>query len=119
MMLYINLLCFFSRSKSYKWLIDTRSSMLYRQHDKNELGVNRGLKSFIKRVKIVLNGTAINQSRKIAIFLEIDKKPEIKNLLFSNKKSYLYMLINFNHCRRRFLDQIYFLFACIFLFFLK
>ena len=77
----------------------------------NELGMNRGFKSFYKRFTIVMSGVAMEQSRQIATYIKIDKDKNIKKMLFSKKKSYFFMIINFTQCRRRLIDQIYFLFA--------
>ena len=43
----------FSRSSGYKWHIDKVPKMRYRQHQENQVGVNRGLKAMLKRIRLV------------------------------------------------------------------
>ncbi len=46
----------FSRAAGYKWFIDPKSTMLYRQHVANLEGVNRGLWAILKRLSLIKNG---------------------------------------------------------------
>ena len=52
---------FFARINNYKWHIDNFSGLRYRQHDNNQLGANIGLKTKIKRIRIILNSSFLNQ----------------------------------------------------------
>jgi len=50
------LVYFIFRFNKMKWIIDTESYLLYRQHSVNVAGVNKGVKAKIKRVKLLFNG---------------------------------------------------------------
>ncbi|MDA7851303.1 glycosyltransferase family 2 protein [Gammaproteobacteria bacterium] len=54
------LIYFIFRINNLGWYIDTQSHLLYRQHDSNVAGVNRGLNAKLKRVKILFNGWYIS-----------------------------------------------------------
>lgn len=41
------------RSKSLKWVIDENSYILYRQHSNNDTGANKGIKAFLKRIRLI------------------------------------------------------------------
>ena len=42
----------FARSRNYNWYLDSEFTLMYRQHNDNETGVNSGgLKSFMIRLK--------------------------------------------------------------------
>jgi rhamnosyltransferase len=43
----------FCRHNGYKWFIDTKPSMMYRQHESNQAGANYGPRTYIKRFKQV------------------------------------------------------------------
>lgn len=47
----------FSRSKKFKWLIDTYPGILYRQHNSNQVGANIGAIQAIKRLQKLKDGT--------------------------------------------------------------
>lgn len=46
----------FSRNRGWLWWIDPRSTMLYRQHEENEFGVNNGLKAALDRWDKMMKG---------------------------------------------------------------
>ena len=104
----------YCRSFQYKWHIDSGSTMLYRQHDTNQVGVNSGLPAFIHRVKFVFSGQALKQS---LLFSRINPS---SNSFFSDETSIsrielLNLAFNSNNCRRRLRDKVFFFFSCIFL----
>jgi rhamnosyltransferase len=45
----------FFRSKRFRWLIDDKPLMRYRQHDSNQVGFNSGFKAYLKRISMVRN----------------------------------------------------------------
>lgn len=63
---------FYCRSLGLSWFIDDESYIFYRQHEGNVWGLNVGLKSFLKRIKLILDGEYRNQIK--------------NNLLLSPKK---------------------------------
>ncbi|WP_375239823.1 glycosyltransferase [Aurantibacter sp.] len=91
----------FARIKGYRWYIDSKVSMKYRQHKNNEFGANSGLKTFLNRWKKSRDGWYRKQILKTAEFCEfeneqirllkrdyyIDRIKLIKNLLEYRRKT--------------------------------
>jgi rhamnosyltransferase len=94
----------FSRSRKYKWHIDKNPTMLYRQHKHNQFGANISLKSYIIRLKKILNGW---------YFCEVNK---ISNLLSLPEPTFKFIILNLFSLRRRTIENFYIL---IFSFFIK
>ena len=106
------LLYAYTRSKFGSWYINKKVYVLYRQHNKNELGTNFTVKGFIKRLRTIFNGYAIDQARLIYNILDIDN--EFMNKIF--KKNYIagfYQIINFYKFRRSPMGKIAFIFVGI------
>jgi rhamnosyltransferase len=95
----------FARSKNYKWYIDTKPSMLYRQHNNNVIGANVGIKSAMIRWRKIRQGWLIDQALLIA---EVIKYPDNKSII-SLKRFGLFdrfkLIINARFFRRRLRDQ--------------
>ncbi len=72
----------FARSHKYKWFVDEKISMKYRQHSNNEFGANSGLKALYNRWKRARLGWYREQILLIAKFCDIDNK--ITNRLNNN-----------------------------------
>ncbi len=106
----------YARSKGYKWIIDSESHMLYRQHSNNQLGANSGRKQFVKRVKDILSGYGIHQTVNTIHFLEMEKEPFVDKWLNKGRKGYFYLLTKSKWCRRRKNDQLLFWFSCLSMF---
>lgn len=106
----------YARSKGYKWIIDSDSHMLYRQHSNNQLGANSGRKQFIKRVNDILSGYGIHQTVNTIQFLKMDKDSFVEKWLNKGRKGYFYLLTKSIWCRRRKKDQLLFWFSCISMF---
>ncbi len=51
----------FARTRGYKWIIDEISSLKYRQHKFNDLGVNLGIRAIIKRLSLIKDYKYANQ----------------------------------------------------------
>lgn len=47
----------YARYNHYAWHIDDYSSLLYRQHNSNQVGANKGIKQKIKRLNLIRNGS--------------------------------------------------------------
>lgn len=47
----------FVRARGGRWHIDPRSNMLYRQHGRNEIGVNAGWRAALNRLRLVRSGS--------------------------------------------------------------
>jgi rhamnosyltransferase len=46
----------FARQRRFKWVIDSRPGMYYRQHERNQIGANIGVRAAWSRLKNVLSG---------------------------------------------------------------
>lgn len=106
----------YARSKNYKWFIDKKPHMMYRQHGNNQLGANSGLKQFKKRIHDITSGYGIKQSIYTVNFLCMEKNDFVKKWFKKGRKGYIYLAMHSNLCRRRKKDQILFLFSCIAMF---
>ena len=107
------LLYAFSRSKQYKWYIDPKPSMLYRQHPNNQVGANIGLQAFLIRAKKILNGWGLNQSLLISQAIGLDSNIFVSSWAKGNRLGYLKLGVHFWQCRRKPKDKFLFLMACI------
>ena len=77
----------FSRENNYKWYIDKKPTMRYRQHTLNQVGANDGLKAKIKRLKKVFSSWYRNEIIKIIKVLKIENKYNFSKYILN--KSYL------------------------------
>lgn len=105
----------FSRSKGYKWYIDSHPSMLYRQHSNNQVGTNIGIKAFIHRAKFVVSGKAIEQARLLATLCNLEQENFVKNWHKKNRIGMLYLACHANQCRRKTGEKVIFFFSCLLL----
>lgn len=103
----------FARANNYKWIIDPKPGMLYRQHENNQIGMNNGIKAFLKRAEKIINGYGFEQAQKIAFVTGADKDSYIKELLSGSRKRFLLLALNAKHCRRKRIDVLYLLFASL------
>jgi rhamnosyltransferase len=110
------LLYAFSRAYKYPWFIDSKSSILYRQHANNQFGANVGFSAFLIRAKKVLNGWGFDQSNSIAKAVGMADSQFVKTWSTGTRIGYLRLGLHFMQCRRKFRDKFLFLFACISLF---
>jgi rhamnosyltransferase len=104
----------FARANNFTWVIDKRSSMLYRQHESNQIGVNVGWNSFWRRMKKILSGHGFEQSLLIANLIDACSLPVVKKGLLGGQLGYLWLALHANQCRRRNLDQFWFFILCVF-----
>lgn len=105
----------FARSNNFPWMIDTWSSMQYRQHAHNQIGVNAGLRSFWLRARKILNGYGFEQSLLIADLLNLSSLPLVQRGLRGGRLGYLWLALCANQCRRKRMDQLWFFISCVFL----
>jgi len=109
----------FARSHNYPWVIDSWSSMQYRQHAHNQLGVNSGWRSFWLRVRKILNGYGFEQSLLIADLVQASALPVVQRGLRGGRLGYLWLALRATQCRRKRIDQIWFFISCVLLALLK
>jgi len=92
----------FFRSNGMKWWIDDKPLMLYRQHAKNQVGYNYGLKAIISRLSLIQKKWYRNQILLIMQVINLSKAND-----FILKRSFL--IKNFYQLRRRTRDAMFLL----------
>lgn len=92
----------FFRSNGYKWFIDSKVGMLYRQHSSNQFGANVSMRSYINRIILIRNGWYFGQVLKISKLLKLTTP--YKSFVFSN----------FTQVRRTKRDTLFLLFLYLF-----
>ncbi|MGE1094165.1 glycosyltransferase [Pseudomonas zeae] len=102
----------FARSHQFKWFIDPVPSMLYRQHDSNQVGANTGLAPLISRYKTIHGGWWFAQVRLIASLVGQSREPFVDTWLELGRRQLLTLSFNAWICRRRFRDKVFFFFIC-------
>lgn len=105
----------FARSHNYKWYIDKYSSMLYRQHENNQVGVNTGYKAFLYRMRFVLSGKALEQSVLLARLCGLASHPFVNRWCDLSRSGFFYLAFNADKCRRKPSEKILFLLSCLLL----
>lgn len=109
----------FARSHNFPWVIDSWSSMQYRQHAHNQIGVNAGWRSFWFRVKKILNGYGFDQSLLIADLIGASPLPVVQQGLRGGRLGYLWLALRATQCRRKRIDQLWFFISCVLLAMIK
>lgn len=97
----------FARTQGYRWTIDSRSFVHYRQHGENVIGANNGLKSALNRYRLSRQGWYKLQTALFVEMFEVDKFRGRLNDCF-------YLLRHVKHFRRKKLDRL--VLAMLFLF---
>ena len=106
----------YARANGYSWFIDENPSMLYRQHQNNEIGVNNGKKALLHRAKFILSGKAMEQSSLIATLCRLETNSFVKKWHQHSRFGMLYLATKANKCRRKPSHRIYFILSCLLLF---
>ncbi|WP_339452039.1 glycosyltransferase [Pseudomonas sp. EA_5y_Pfl2_R50] len=102
----------FARSHGFKWFIDSRSSMLYRQHESNQVGANTGLSSLFQRYVTIHEGWWFKQVQAISLLVGADKTPFVRSWLSLRRRDLLRLSVSGGQCRRRPRDKFLFFFVC-------
>lgn len=103
----------FARANGYRWVIDSKVGMQYRQHVANQVGVNAGWRAFKHRVGKVLCGWGTAQAAIIASVLNLDETPFVRRWKSGGRLGLLWLGLNANQCRRRKRDRVFFALSCI------
>lgn len=98
----------FARSRGFKWYIDSKPTMAYRQHAGNEVGANSGWKSFKSRVVSILSGDGIVKAVNQASFLDLQDTLPVKLLCSGHRTDLIKLAFLANRCRRKPVDKIMF-----------
>ncbi|MBX9564210.1 glycosyltransferase [Aeromonas hydrophila] len=104
----------FCRHFGYRWFIDPRPGMRYRQHANNQVGTNNSISAAKKRLLLIKRKWYRNQVTKIAEHLELQNLSMVKYGLNKGYIGNLYLLFNVNQLRRRLRDRIALSFALLF-----
>lgn len=105
----------FARFHNFPWVIDTWSSMKYRQHSHNQIGVNAGWRSFWLRGRKILTGYGFEQSLLIADLIHASSLPVVQSGLRGGRLGYLWLSLRAKQCRRKRIDQLWFFISCVLL----
>jgi rhamnosyltransferase len=110
------------RASGRKWLIDPTPSMQYRQHGKNVVGANSGLKAKLARLKKISNGWYRREVLKVLeVSCSLSSNPQLQNLKTNITKSDLSSRFNLlrvvPQARRRFYDRVFLALMIVFGFF--
>jgi len=102
----------FARSHGFEWFIDSHSSMLYRQHESNQVGANTGLSSLLQRYVTIHEGWWFSQVGIIALLIGVGNAPFVRRWLKLRRRDLLLLSLHGGQCRRRFRDKFLFFFVC-------
>lgn len=98
----------YSRENNYKWYIDEKPTMRYRQHVSNQVGANDGTFAKIKRLKLIFSSWYRNETRKIITVLKIEDKYKFsKYILNKNYLNNIFLLKYSYKFRRKFSEKIF------------
>ncbi len=103
----------YARANGYRWVIDDYAGMLYRQHERNQVGVNSGVGAFVQRARKVLNGWGLAQSALIAQLVGLGDDPFVKRWSGGSRAGLLWLVFHAWQCRRRTRDEIIFALSCM------
>lgn len=103
----------FARSGGYRWLIDSRPSLLYRQHAANHLGVNTGLVAYKDRFKGIFSGWYRAEVLKITKLCCSQDNPFSRALNVGGWRSRLFVMRHIGQCRRRWFDRVILFLCCL------
>lgn len=103
----------YARANGYKWVIDDRVGMQYRQHGCNQVGVNAGWTAFVYRLRMVLGGWGLAQAERIASLVGLDDTSFVRRWKTGGRVGLLWLALNANQCRRRGRDKLYFAISCL------
>jgi rhamnosyltransferase len=98
----------FARANGYQWIIDDVPTLLYRQHENNQIGVNVGWRAFIHRARVVLSGLGLAQSALIARLVGLKDNPFVLQWAYGSRLGLLYLALHSGQCRRRIREKFIF-----------
>ncbi|MFV3382739.1 glycosyltransferase family 2 protein [Pseudomonas sp. NY15354] len=103
----------FARSAGFKWFIDPVPGMDYRQHAKNQVGVNAGAGSAVSRLRQVVDGWWFSQVKLISELTTVPSRAVSRRPGLSGRMSFVKLALRMRQCRRRQRDQLAFAVLCI------
>ncbi|WP_273828219.1 MULTISPECIES: glycosyltransferase [Pseudomonas] len=102
----------FARSHGYRWHIDSEPSMDYRQHERNQIGANKGLSPLIARYKTIHDGWWFNQVQLIVLLVGLGADPFVQTWLKLRRRQLMKLSFSAWRCRRRVRDKVFFFCVC-------
>ncbi len=96
----------FSRNRNYRWFIDSKPMMLYRQHANNQVGTNNNFTAAKKRFKLIRDKWYRDQVIKIAENIDLKETEIYKFGLMNGYKGNIFLLLRVGQLRRRFRDRV-------------
>jgi rhamnosyltransferase len=102
----------FARSHGFRWYIDPRPSMDYRQHESNQVGANTGLSPMIARYKTIHDGWWFTQVALIARLTGQAGNPFVGSWLALRRLQLIRLSFSAWRCRRRVRDRALFFLIC-------
>jgi rhamnosyltransferase len=103
----------FARAHGYRWFIDNYASLMYRQHDQNQVGVNAGWAAFVWRARRILNGWGLNQAKLIARQVGQGDQSFVRRWSAGGRLGLLVLAFRASHCRRKPIDRVWFALSCL------
>ncbi|MBA6137460.1 MULTISPECIES: glycosyltransferase [Pseudomonas] len=103
----------FARSRGYGWVIDPRPGLDYRQHERNQVGVNDGMASAKARWRKITNGWWFEQVLLTARLLQINSPFFALTGTHHKVKSWTKLAFSAASCRRRTRDRVMFFVICL------
>lgn len=100
------------RANGYQWVIDDQPGLLYRQHEKNQVGVNIGWRASLHRARKILGGWGLSQSALIAELVGLGNDPFVQRWSNGSKTGLLTLSLHAWQCRRRLRDKMLFALSC-------
>jgi rhamnosyltransferase len=86
--------------------------MDYRQHERNQVGANKGLSPLIARYKTIHDGWWFNQVRIITRLVGQQSEPFVRGWLKLGRRQLIKLSLNAWRCRRRMRDKVFFFCIC-------
>lgn len=103
----------FCRSQGNNWIIDSRTFVQYRQHERNELGANAGYKAILRRMSLLRCGWYRSQIMQIAAVCGMNESPVLKPIAAETWLGRLAILRHIHKLRRRLRDRCVLALLCI------
>jgi len=92
-----------ARTQGWPWIIDTQPTMRYRQHGRNEVGANAGLRAAWSRLRELRQGIYLRHAREIGAAVD-DRTKITAALRRMGWRDRLTLTINARQCRRSFAE---------------
>lgn len=102
----------FARSQGCRWFIDQNSTLRYRQHERNQVGANVGIRPLISRYRTISNGWWFSQVSLIGSLVGMESHPFFLKWRSLGRMELLSLSMNAWKCRRRVRDKILFFCVC-------